>query len=102
METYRCALPHAENVATLALALYDELARLGLQTIDRRERELLWAAAMLHDAGVIVDYNDHHKHGFYLVLNAGLPGFRHWELATDRPAGARRTAGPCPLVGAAR
>ena len=32
---------------------------------------------MLHDAGVIVDYNDHHKHGFYLVLNAGLPGFRH-------------------------
>ena len=82
VETYRCALPHAENVATLALALYDELARLGLQTIDRRERELLWAAAMLHDAGVIVYYNDHHKHGFYLVLNAGLPGFRHWELAT--------------------
>jgi exopolyphosphatase/guanosine-5'-triphosphate,3'-diphosphate pyrophosphatase len=82
VETYRCALPHAENVATLALALYDELARLGLQALDRRERELLWAAGMLHDAGVIVDYNDHHKHGFYLVLNAGLPGFRHAELAT--------------------
>ena len=82
VETYRCDVPHAEHVAALALALYDELARLGLQTIDRRERELLWAAAMLHDAGVIVDYNDHHKHGFYLVLNAGLPGFRHAELAT--------------------
>jgi exopolyphosphatase/guanosine-5'-triphosphate,3'-diphosphate pyrophosphatase len=82
VETFRCEVPHAERVATLALAIYDELARLGLQTIDRRERELLWAAAMLHDAGVIVDYNDHHKHGFYLVLNAGLPGFRHAELAT--------------------
>jgi exopolyphosphatase / guanosine-5'-triphosphate,3'-diphosphate pyrophosphatase len=82
VETYRCDVPHAEHVTTLAQAIYDELARLGLQTIDRRERELLWAAGMLHDAGVIVDYNDHHKHGFYLVLNAGLPGFRHAELAT--------------------
>ena len=27
------------------------------------------------------DYNDHHKHSFYLVLNAGLPGFSHRELA---------------------
>ena len=82
VETFRCDAPHAEHVTTLALAIYDELARLGLQTIDRRERELLWAAGMLHDSGVIVDYNDHHKHGFYLVLNAGLPGFRHAELAT--------------------
>jgi exopolyphosphatase/guanosine-5'-triphosphate,3'-diphosphate pyrophosphatase len=82
VETYRCDLPHAEHVTGLALAVYDELARLGLQSMDRRERELLWAAGMLHDAGVIVDYNDHHKHGYYLVLNAGLPGFRHAELAT--------------------
>jgi exopolyphosphatase / guanosine-5'-triphosphate,3'-diphosphate pyrophosphatase len=81
MDAYRCDVPHAENVAGLALGLYDELARAGLHPVDRRERELLWAAAMLHDAGVIVDYNDHHKHGFYLVLNAGLPGFQHSELA---------------------
>ena len=81
VETYRCDVPHAEHVTALALSVYDELARLGLLTIDRRERELLWAAGMLHDAGVLVDYNDHHKHGFYLVLNAGLPGYRHPELA---------------------
>jgi exopolyphosphatase/guanosine-5'-triphosphate,3'-diphosphate pyrophosphatase len=36
---------------------------------------------MLHDVGVLVDYNDHHKHGYYLILNAGLPGFDHAELA---------------------
>jgi exopolyphosphatase/guanosine-5'-triphosphate,3'-diphosphate pyrophosphatase len=29
---------------------------------------------------VIVDYHDHHKHGFYLVLNGGMPGFTHREL----------------------
>ncbi len=81
VDIFRCEVPHAERVAALALAVYDELARLGLQALDRPERELLWAAGMLHDAGVLVDYNDHHKHGFYLVLNAGLPGFRHRELA---------------------
>jgi len=79
--TFRCDVPHAEHVSALALSLYDELARLGMHALDRRERELLWAAGMLHDAGVLVDYNDHHKHGYYLVLNSGLPGFRHPELA---------------------
>jgi exopolyphosphatase/guanosine-5'-triphosphate,3'-diphosphate pyrophosphatase len=81
VDIFRCEVPHAERAAALALAVYDELARLGLQALDRPERELLWGAGMLHDAGVLVDYNDHHKHGFYLVLNAGLPGFRHRELA---------------------
>ena len=30
---------------------------------------------MLHDIGMSVDYDDHHKHSRYLILNAGLPGF---------------------------
>ena len=29
---------------------------------------------MLHDIGMTVDYDDHHKHSRYLILNAGLPG----------------------------
>ena len=81
VDTFRCDTPHAEHVSALALSIHDQLAELGLQALDRRDRELLWAAGMLHDAGVLVDYNDHHKHGYYLVLNAGLPGFRHRELA---------------------
>jgi exopolyphosphatase/guanosine-5'-triphosphate,3'-diphosphate pyrophosphatase len=81
VDIYRCERPHADQVTALALAVYDELARLGLHALEHPERDLLWAAGMLHDAGVMVDYNDHHKHGYYLVLNAGLPGFRHRELA---------------------
>ncbi len=81
VDTYRCDLPHVEHVCTLALQMYDELSRLGVQTPLESEREMLWAAGMLHDAGVLVDYNDHHKHGYYLVLNAGLPGYSHRELA---------------------
>ena len=36
---------------------------------------------MLHDIGVTVDYDDHHKHSRYLILNAGLPGFTPREVA---------------------
>ncbi|MBI5106632.1 MAG: Ppx/GppA family phosphatase, partial [Solirubrobacterales bacterium] len=72
---------HTEHVARLALGLFDELARAGLHPGDARERELLWAAAMLHDIGVTVDYDDHHKHSRYLVLNSGLPGWTQREVA---------------------
>jgi exopolyphosphatase/guanosine-5'-triphosphate,3'-diphosphate pyrophosphatase len=72
---------HTRHVATLALGMFDELARLGLHDGDPRERELLWAASMLHDIGMSVDYDDHHKHSRYLILNAGLPGFTPVEVA---------------------
>jgi exopolyphosphatase / guanosine-5'-triphosphate,3'-diphosphate pyrophosphatase len=46
-----------------------------------RERELLWAACMLHDIGMSIDYDDHHKHSRYLILNGALPGFTPVETA---------------------
>ena len=73
--------PHAAHVARLALGLFDELAAAGVHDGDPRERELLWAAALLHDIGMTVDYDDHHKHSRYLILNAGLPGFAPREVA---------------------
>ena len=69
------------HVAALALGMFDELARLGLHDGDPRERELLWAACMLHDIGMSIDYDDHHKHSRYLILNGGLPGFTPVETA---------------------
>ena len=36
---------------------------------------------MLHDIGTTIDYDDHHKHSRYLILNAGLPGFSPRETA---------------------
>ena len=88
-------------------------------TAATEERELLWAAAMLHDIGTAVDYDDHHKHSRYLILNAGLPGFTPRETALIgqmaryhrkgnpgagrvRPARARRRRGAAgPLRGGA-
>jgi exopolyphosphatase/guanosine-5'-triphosphate,3'-diphosphate pyrophosphatase len=78
---YRVDVEHTEHVATLALEMFDELARLGLHEGDPRERELLWAACMLHDIGMSIDYDDHHKHSRYLILNGALPGFTPVETA---------------------
>jgi exopolyphosphatase/guanosine-5'-triphosphate,3'-diphosphate pyrophosphatase len=78
---YHVEPAHTEHVARLALGLFDDLAAAGLHPGDPEERDLLWAAAILHDIGVSVDYDDHHKHGRYLILNAGLPGFSPAEVA---------------------
>jgi exopolyphosphatase/guanosine-5'-triphosphate,3'-diphosphate pyrophosphatase len=72
---------HTEHVSRLALGLFDDLAAARLHPGDARERELLWAASVLHDIGMSVDYDDHHKHSRYLVLNSGLPGWDPREVA---------------------
>lgn len=80
-EAYHADLAHTRHVAELALQVRDGLERAGLDAGPPEERELLWAAAMLHDIGMTVDYDDHHRHSRYLVLNAGLPGFSPRETA---------------------
>jgi exopolyphosphatase/guanosine-5'-triphosphate,3'-diphosphate pyrophosphatase len=71
---------HVERVAELSLAMFDGLGEAGLHELGAAERELLWAACMLHDIGTAIDYDDHHRHSHYLILNAGLPGFTPREL----------------------
>jgi len=73
---YHQDVAHTDHVAQLSLAMWDELG-----SGDPVERELLWAAAMLHDIGMSIDYDDHHKHSRYLILNAGLAGFSPRETA---------------------
>jgi exopolyphosphatase/guanosine-5'-triphosphate,3'-diphosphate pyrophosphatase len=92
---------HTEHVARLALGFFDELAAAGLHPGDPIERELLWAAACLHDIGMSVDYDDHHKHSRYLVLNAGLPGFTPSEVAVIAQAARyhrKGTPSPGPMA----
>ncbi|HEY1458211.1 MAG TPA: Ppx/GppA phosphatase family protein [Solirubrobacteraceae bacterium] len=78
---YHMDVPHTRHVAALALSMFDQLSELGLHEGDQGERELLWAACVLHDIGMSVDYDDHHKHSRYLILNGGLPGFSPGEVA---------------------
>jgi exopolyphosphatase/guanosine-5'-triphosphate,3'-diphosphate pyrophosphatase len=78
---YHADFTHVEHVARLALQIWEALGEADVHPRDGVERELLWAAAMLHDIGTAVDYDDHHKHSRYLILNAGLPGFTPRETA---------------------
>ena len=71
---------HARHVEHLSLALYDGLADAELVEASAADRELLARACALHDIGVAVDYDDHHKHSRYLILNTGLPGFDQREV----------------------
>jgi exopolyphosphatase / guanosine-5'-triphosphate,3'-diphosphate pyrophosphatase len=71
---------HVGRVAALSLEMFDGLAAAGLHELGDPERELLWAACVLHDIGTAIAYDDHHHHSHYLILNAGLPGFDPREL----------------------
>ena len=98
---YRSDGRHTRHVAALALGMFDELAKLGLHTGDPRERELLWAASMLHDIGMSIDYDDHHKHSRYLILNGALPGYSPTETAIIAQAARYHRKGmpmPGPLA----
>jgi exopolyphosphatase/guanosine-5'-triphosphate,3'-diphosphate pyrophosphatase len=78
---YESDLPHAEHVARLALQMHRSLEEAGVFRAQARERELLWAAALLHDVGMTIAYDDHHKHSRYLIAAAELPGFDPRERA---------------------
>jgi exopolyphosphatase/guanosine-5'-triphosphate,3'-diphosphate pyrophosphatase len=78
---YQEDLEHPRHVAELSLQLFDGLRVAGLaDAVNGEDRDLLWAACLLHDIGTAVDYDDHHKHSRYLILNGGLPGFSPREL----------------------
>lgn len=72
-------LVHADHIAALAHQLLEALPGAGLP--EPGEPELVEAAAVLHDVGMAVDYDAHHKHSSYLILGAGLPGFTPREVA---------------------
>jgi exopolyphosphatase/guanosine-5'-triphosphate,3'-diphosphate pyrophosphatase len=59
-------------VQRLALQLFDALApRLRLGAADRL---VLADAALLHDVGYHINYENHHKHSFHLISHAELLG----------------------------
>ncbi len=69
---------HAEQVARLAMRIFDDLQ--PLHGVDGRFKELLSHAALLHDVGYLISQRGHHKHGYYLIRNGELKGFDEQEI----------------------
>jgi exopolyphosphatase/guanosine-5'-triphosphate,3'-diphosphate pyrophosphatase len=69
---------HAQQVARLALSLFDQTR--SVHGLTDREREWLEYAALLHDVGVHISYDRHHRHSYYLIKNGDLRGFDPQEI----------------------
>ncbi len=70
---------HAEQVARLALALFDELR--PVHGLDDDARALLEAGALLANVGLVISHAQHHKHSYYLIRNSDrLVGFTDGEI----------------------
>ena len=70
---------HAQQVARLALGLFDGLQ--SLHDLDDQAREWLEYAALLHDVGTHISFEKHHRHSYYLIRNGDLRGFEPSEIA---------------------
>ena len=71
-------IDHGRQVARLAGQIYQQLAEpLALAAEDQ---PLLEAAARLQDVGYLINYDQHHKHSYHLILNSRLSGFQPHEL----------------------
>lgn len=68
---------HAEAVLVLARQVFDQTKE--LHGLGGRARVLLEAAALLHDVGVAVNNDGHHKHSQYLIQSSELVGLSDEE-----------------------
>ena len=77
-ERYGYNAAHARHVGQLAVALFDQTR--AVHRFGDREREWLEYGALLHDAGVHISYERHHRHSYYLIKNGELRGFDPQEI----------------------
>jgi exopolyphosphatase/guanosine-5'-triphosphate,3'-diphosphate pyrophosphatase len=70
---------HARRTARLAVRLFD-LTR-ALHRLDDHARELLAAAAVLHNVGLFISHSAHHRHSYYVIRHSErLTGFNDHEI----------------------
>jgi exopolyphosphatase/guanosine-5'-triphosphate,3'-diphosphate pyrophosphatase len=69
----------AKCIARHAMALFDQTQGILHQWNDT-QREYLWTAALLHNAGHHINHDAHHKHSYYLIRYGELLGYTESEL----------------------
>ncbi len=78
-QKYHVNLEHCDHVAEFALSLFDQMQG-KLHNWVTEERELLWAAAILHNCGHYISHSSYHKHSYYLIRNGELLGYTETEI----------------------
>ncbi len=82
VKNYLATLPmeytfHTHYVTAMALSLFDQWKK--IHGLDDRMREILAAAAFLHDIGNLINYYSHARHSAYMAANAHIFGWSHSE-----------------------
>ena len=76
---YQTNLEHSERVTAFALNIFDQ-TKGQLHYWNADQRQLLWAAAILHNSGHYISHSSHHKHSYYLIRNGELLGYNETEI----------------------
>jgi len=76
MKRHHIDMEHGNRVRETTLMLFDQVSSAGLL---ERERRLLGWAAQLHEIGLMIAHNQHHRHGGYVLQYMDLPGFSRQE-----------------------
>jgi exopolyphosphatase/guanosine-5'-triphosphate,3'-diphosphate pyrophosphatase len=71
-------LEHGRHVAKMAGLIFAQLV--DVFKLDPADQPLLETAARLQDVGYLINYEQHHKHSYQLILNSRLAGFSPAEL----------------------
>jgi exopolyphosphatase/guanosine-5'-triphosphate,3'-diphosphate pyrophosphatase len=77
-EKYNYDAAHCRQVSRLAQMLFEQLR--DLHRLADRYIPILHAAAMLHDIGLFIGYEKHHKHSYYLIKSSGPSSFGPMDL----------------------
>jgi exopolyphosphatase/guanosine-5'-triphosphate,3'-diphosphate pyrophosphatase len=76
---YQTNLEHSERVTAFAVNIFDQ-TKGQLHYWNADQRQLLWAAAILHNCGHYISHSAHHKHSYYLIRNGELLGYNETEI----------------------
>lgn len=78
IDTLNLNKKHSEQIYKLTLILFEKLK--PLHHLGDSYLNSIKTAAKLHDCGISIDYYNHHRHSFYIILNSHLKGLSHKEL----------------------
>ena len=63
-----------DRVEKTARLLFDQASTIWAFDLELDAKLLSWASR-LHEIGIVIAYNQHHKHGAYIIENSNISGF---------------------------
>ena len=78
LNTLNSDINHAKNVFNITLNLFNALK--PLHHLGDEFYNIIKTSTMLHDSGISINYYNHHKHSFYVILNSYINGLTHKEF----------------------